>query len=1030
MAATSDSTTGTQPPPRTTLRSATLTLLFTDIEGSTRLLHELGDAYALVLQAHHAAIRAGVAAFDGREVDTQGDSFFITFERPGAAIACALEIQRALRAMSWPVPCEVRVRMGMHTGNVVVAATGLVGSAVHRAARIMAAGHGGQVLVSAATREVAEDELPEGTTLIDLGEHRLKDFERPMTLFQLAHPDLPSTFPPLVTRDSWRSNLPTQVSPFIGRARDVDHIREHLHADGVRLMTLVGPGGTGKTRLALRVAADESDVRDGALFVDLAPVADVESAVAAIAAVVGAPQSRDEPLVEAVKRRLRDRALLLVLDNLEQLSGAGRMVADLLEACPGLVVLGTSREALHVRGEHLVPVAPLDVPERDAPRTAAGLSRFEAIQLFVERARAVRPDFILTDDNAAAVAAICRRLDGLPLAIELATARLNLFTPEQLRDRLASRLTGVGRGALDLPERQQTLRSTIAWSHQLLDPGEQRLFAVLGMFATIRFEAVEAVAAQLEADGRGLGVDPIEGIASLLDRSLVRRTEDGSIDMLETIREFALETLAKEPELDRVARAAHAGTYARLAGEQRALATIVRGDPATLALVGMIEDLEAAWRVAVASRNEPWMQALFDGLSHAYLATGRYRALVVLIDAWIEARWPDGGSAERQDGDSGRLVELLSMRARALQVLDGYTDAVEAAYARVLERLGAGLDWPDRYLVLRDLARFYVSTGRVEKAVVAGRELLALGDQHEDDAIRLDARLILAQDSLLYGDPAECLALLDASIASMDSPTYPSRSIRVGPDPRISTLTTSGFVLWLMGRPDGAVDRMNRAIELAKDLGPYSEVYALYHSGFLHVWRSEPLLVRERAQALLAILEDRELPVWQALATVLLGVSEVLLGNPEDGLRRIDAAIVDYRGMRTPPIFWPSLRWMHAVCLAVGGRLDEAKRVVDEVAALWAGTSSLPAALLIDSQLAMARGDLEAAGRAIDSALGMASTSGMLMVMLQARTQRTQLLRALGRDDESGELRAVLDRFTEGFETRDLLVARGLLAGA
>src|SRR4051794_3682396 len=291
MAATSDSTTGTQPPPRTTLRSATLTLLFTDIEGSTRLLHELGDAYALVLQAHHAAIRAGVAAFDGREVDTQGDSFFITFERPGAAIACALQIQRALRAMSWPVPCEVRVRMGMHTGNVVVAATGLVGSAVHRAARIMAAGHGGQVLVSAATREVAEDELPEGTTLIDLGEHRLKDFERPMTLFQLAHPDLPSTFPPLVTRDSWRSNLPTQVSPFIGRARDVDHIREHLHADGVRLMTLVGPGGTGKTRLALRVAADESDVRDGALFVDLAPVADVESAVAAIAAVVGAPQS-------------------------------------------------------------------------------------------------------------------------------------------------------------------------------------------------------------------------------------------------------------------------------------------------------------------------------------------------------------------------------------------------------------------------------------------------------------------------------------------------------------------------------------------------------------------------------------------------------------------------------------------------------------------------------------------------------------------------------------------------------------------
>ncbi len=490
--------TGTPALPR-----GTVTFLFTDVEGSTRLLNQLGDAYTQVLLDHRAILRSSIERWRGVEVDTQGDSFFVAFARMSDAVACALEGQRALEAHDWPAGTRLRVRMAIHSGDADVVGSGYVGIEVHRAARVMAAGHGGQILLSTSASVMAQDQLPEGATLVELGEYRLRDLDNTERLFQLAHADLVADFPPLRTLDYRPSNLPMPASAFVGREQQLQEIGGLLLADAIRLVTLTGPGGTGKTRLALRAAAAHLErVLDGVFFVDLAPVTEVEAALAAIGQVIGVTQAREQPWLEGLKARLRHEPVLLLLDNFEQVTPAVGAMAELLEACPRLKLLITSREALHIRGEHLVPVPPMSLPtERGSGRSADELSRFEAIQLFVERARAVRPRFRLTDDNSAAVVEICRRLDGLPLAIELATARINLFSPEALRDRLVSRLGTLDSGARDLPARQQTLRATIDWSYQLLEPGEQRLFELLSVFAAIGVEAARAGGRRRPATG-------------------------------------------------------------------------------------------------------------------------------------------------------------------------------------------------------------------------------------------------------------------------------------------------------------------------------------------------------------------------------------------------------------------------------------------------------------------------------------------------------------------------------------------------
>ncbi len=550
------------------LPMGTVTLLFTDIEGSTRLLQQLGAVYEEVLADCRTLLRRAFQAHHGQEVDTQGDSFFVAFARATDAVSAAVAAQRTIASHAFPQGITVRVRMGLHTGEPSQTAEGYVGLDVHHAARIMGVGHGGQVLLSQATCDLVEHDLPDGVSLQDLGAHRLKDLQHKSHLFQLLIADLPADFLPLKTLESHPNNLPIQFTPFIGREQEVSAVQHLLQRESVRLLTLTGPGGTGKTRMALQVAAELSEVfLDGVFFVNLAPISDPALVVPTIAQTLHIKEVADQALLDLVNAFLREKQVLLLLDNFEQVVGAGVHVATLLAACPQLKVLVTSREVLHVRGEQEFAVPPLSLPDPQRLPDLLALSQYEAVALFIQRAQAARPQFEVTTANAPAVAEICVRLDGLPLAIELAAARLKMLPPQVLLARLGQRLTVLTSGAWDVPARQQTLRNTIAWSYQLLAEHEQQLFQRLSIFVGgCTLEAAEVVCAP-GGDGDATG-SVFEGVASLIDKSLLRQSElegeEPRLLMLETIREYGLECLAKSGALEET-RHAHATYYLHLA---------------------------------------------------------------------------------------------------------------------------------------------------------------------------------------------------------------------------------------------------------------------------------------------------------------------------------------------------------------------------------------------------------------------------------------------------------------------------------
>lgn len=548
--------------------AGTVTLLFADMESSTRLLQQLGTRYAGMLADFRRLLRAAFVQYDGYEVDTQGDAFFVAFARATDAAAAAVAMQRALVDHAWPSGTAVRVRIGLHTGEPLLSADGYIGVDVHHAARIMSAGHGGQILLSQTTCTLIQQALPEGSYLQDLGEHRLKDLQRPSHLFLLGITGWPDDFPPLKTLDTQPNNLPIQPTPFIGREKEVASVTKLLRRPDVRMVTLTGPGGVGKTRLGLHAAAELcDDFADGVFVVPLAPVSQPTHALAAIAQTLAIGESTDQPLLPFLQASLKEKQLLLFLDNFEQIAEAAVIVAELLAACPRLKVLVTSRGGLHVRAEHEFVVPPLSLPNLKRLPNLSALSQYEAVALFIERALATRPDFQVTNANAPAVAAICTRLDGLPLAIELAAAHVKYFSPQILLSRLEHGLSVLSGGARDLPARQQTLRGAIAWSYNLLEPEEQRLFRRLSVFVDgLSWEAAETLCM---ATG-GLEGDILERLASLVDKSLLRQEEkaEGEVRfwMLQTLREFGLEQLSSAGELEET-RETHAEYYLRLAEE-------------------------------------------------------------------------------------------------------------------------------------------------------------------------------------------------------------------------------------------------------------------------------------------------------------------------------------------------------------------------------------------------------------------------------------------------------------------------------
>lgn len=536
-------------PPAHELPTGTVTFLFTDIEGSTRLVQRLGDEYPELLIEHHRLLRTAVEANGGIAIGSEGDSLFAAFGSASGALDAAVAAQRALAGHHWPGGSEVRVRMGLHTGEAAVREGTYVGLDVHRAARIAAVGYGGQVLVSESSRALVEQTLPVGVELRDLGRHRLKDLAQPERIYEAVIVGLPSQFPALRSLDASPNNLPTQLTSFVGRASEVAEATRLLAT--TRLLTLTGPGGMGKTRLSLQLAAEAiADFPDGVFFVPLGPIEDAGLVATAILQALGLREAVNQPPTERLAEYLRDRHLLLVMDNFEQVLPAAALVGDLLRASEGLRVVVTSRATLHLYGEHEYEVPPLRLPKLTANPDPAELARCEAVVLFVERARAVRPGFEITPANAAAVAEICSRLDGLPLAIELAAARVKLLPPQALLTRLSHSLDTLDAGSRDLPARQQTLRGAIAWSHDMLDSGARRLFARFSVFVG----GADLHAAQEVCGDAGL--DVLDGLAGLVDQSLVRQEDaegEPRFAMLYTIREFALERLAASDESEAVA---------------------------------------------------------------------------------------------------------------------------------------------------------------------------------------------------------------------------------------------------------------------------------------------------------------------------------------------------------------------------------------------------------------------------------------------------------------------------------------------
>jgi class 3 adenylate cyclase/transcriptional regulator with XRE-family HTH domain len=436
------------------LPMGTVTLLFTDIEGSTRLLEQLGEHYPDVLAECRHLLHTAFHACDGQEVNTQGDAFFVAFARATDAVSAVVAAQRAIVAHAWPHGVTVRVRMGVHTGEPQFSAEGYVGLDVHHAARIMSVGHGGQVLLSQTTCELVKQNLPDGVSLRDLGEHRLKDLQRPGRVYQLIITGLPADFPPLKSLDNKPNNLPIQLTPLVGREQEMATVLNFLQREEVRLLTLTGPGGTGKTRLGLQLAAELSEAfSDGVYFVNLAPLSDPELVIPTIAQTLDIKEIANQTLLSLLKTSLHWKQLLLLLDNFEQVIDAAVYVAELLAACPLLKVLVTSRAALHLRGEQEFAVPPLAVPEPKRLPDLATLSQYESVALFIQRAQAVKPEFQVTNVNAPAVAEICVRLDGLPLAIELAAARIKVLPPQALLARLGQRLTVLTSGVRDAPAR-------------------------------------------------------------------------------------------------------------------------------------------------------------------------------------------------------------------------------------------------------------------------------------------------------------------------------------------------------------------------------------------------------------------------------------------------------------------------------------------------------------------------------------------------------------------------------------------------
>ena len=837
------------------LPTGTVTLLFSDIEGSTHMLRAIGvERYESALQQHRLLLREAFARHAGHEVSTDGDSFFVAFGRALDAARAALDMQSALAGHAWADGERIRVRIGMHTCEATVTGSNYVGMGVHRAARISATGHGEQVVLSQTTRDLIEDEA--GIACRDLGVHPLKDFAQPQRLYQLVDARLPQAFPPLRTSLHRPTNLASPPTALVGRETELAALCALARRPEVRLITLTGPGGTGKTRLALEAAtALRSDFEDGAFQVLLQAVRDPALLLPTIAQTLDVRQASGEALAAT----LAVKELVLVLDNFEQIIDGAGTLADLLAHSPRVKLIVTSREPLRIAGEQVFPVQPLALPDVRRAAVPADIADNAAVRLFVERAQSVQPDFALTPQNVPHVALLCLRLDGLPLAIELAAARVSLLSPEAMLKRLGDRLKFLTGGARDVPQRQQTLRNTLQWSHELLEHGERMLFARLAVFAgSFTVEAAEAV-----------GDAEIDILAALVDRSMVRRMGE-RFDMLETVRAFALEQLAASADADAI-RDRHAAFFEALAErayaqrshhEKESLDDLTREHGNLRAALDHLHVAEPRRMLRLAGALG-WFWHVRSHYSEGRSRLAQALAAVPQPDPWRARALAAAGELAAWSGDLVAARRLID-EAVALWRAQGHPQEIPSALidlgwgcfyggdpdARRLMEEGMRLQQAsgDPLLVNRariGLLQVLVGLGELDLVEPMAREALAVAEATRD----------LRSEHLAYHFLADCLLIRGDCVNAL--PQY-RRSLVLAVE--IDDRAEIGAELQGMAMATAGCGHPARALRLAGDAAAEFDALAIDLSG-MHFWTA--LLDRYLGQARAALGQDAANAAWE-----------------------------------------------------------------------------------------------------------------------------------------------------------------------
>jgi predicted ATPase len=830
-------------------------------------------------------------------------------------------------------------------------------------------------------------------------------------------------------------HLPVQTSPIIGRMKETEEILDLVGRKDLRLITLTGPGGTGKTRLAIHLASLQSgSFEDGVYFIELSAIHEPDLLLSAIARTIGIREYNDYPLLEVIGKQIGNKELLLLLDNFEQLIPASPLVGHFLIRCPRVKMIITSREPLRITGEQIYPVSPFAIPDPVQKLSFDQIIRFDAVQLFQERAGSAFPGFKITEDNAQIVAGICSRLDGLPLAIELAAGRIRLFSLPELLSRLDNRLTLLRAGARDLPLRQQTLENTIDWSYRLLNRPEKQIFAVFSVFHHCSIEDFENVAREIE-QVQEYQTDILDILASLADRNLIRRPDgnqtSNKLYMLETIREFASERLKEDPELQAEARRKHAEYYTSLTGQLwKRLRSSER--ESTLNEFGSnIENIQIAWQYLVQLKNPEPLRKMTDSLWSLYYAKGWFTAIAQITTDLIRVIDQSTSTPERFRQE----IMLQTSLGRVMMALKGCTTEVETIYNNALASCQQYGEIPESFPVLRSLASFYAYIGLLEKTRSFGEKILSLGKKLNDKHIQTEGYLLTGFSTAFMGELNKGLEYLEKGIATFNPVAAESPRFKFGNNPVLICYTTSAICSWMLGYPERSHQFTRQALSISDHMGePSGRIYVLFHSGLLYHYKREDATALKFAETALRLAEDHEFQIWKAVITCLHGAALTGTGQVENGVEKFDRGLKMYSELKTPPIFWPMLLLIRAGLLLMADRPSDAMEPIEEASAIMGQATGHPQIAELyrlkgEVLLMISPGETGLAEKLFKKSLQYAVSTKTVIYELRAAISLSRLWVRKNRFKESRRIiLQACDKFYEDLDSIDLKEAKTMLS--